>query len=114
MLGYTLFMHSLSRQDLDTYAAVRDSASLTNWFPAHALGKIIQKVDAYNNDSITRAVAISQPDIIINCIGLVQRDPTGIRSARGDSNQRASPPSAGHDLQGDRCQTDSHQHRLCF
>jgi dTDP-4-dehydrorhamnose reductase len=75
MLGYTLFMHSLSRQDLDTYAAVRDSASLTNWFPAHALGKIIQKVDAYNNDSITRAVAISQPDIIINCIGLVKQTP---------------------------------------
>ena len=71
MLGHTLFMQLVLQRDLDVYATGRGSPYLSRWFPKEAVERIRPDVDADNFDSVIRAFAAIQPDIVINCIGLV-------------------------------------------
>jgi len=75
MLGHTLFTHLSSVKGLDVYATARSSAGLSLWFPPELLNRIVTDVDACSFDTITRAVSVVKPDIVINCIGLIKQLP---------------------------------------
>ena len=73
MLGHTLFRHLALQLNLDVYATVRSPKCLSLWFSQGLLKKICADVDANNFDSVTNIIASIQPDIVINCIGLVSK-----------------------------------------
>jgi dTDP-4-dehydrorhamnose reductase len=75
MLGHTLFAYLSSLNRWDVYATARSSTGLDGWFPADFASKIRPEVDANNFDSVIRALASIQPDIVINCIGLIKQLP---------------------------------------
>ena len=75
MLGHVLFLHLSSKNDFDVYATARSSKNLENWFPEKLIDKIRHGVDADNFDTLIRAFAAIQPEIVINCIGLIKQLP---------------------------------------
>lgn len=75
MLGHTLFQELSSRNNLDVYATARTSKGLSEWFSPDLASKIRVDVDADNFDTVIRAFASLQPDIVINCIGLIKQLP---------------------------------------
>jgi dTDP-4-dehydrorhamnose reductase len=75
MLGHVIFNSLSLRPDFDVYATVRDPATLEKWFSSDLMKKIIAGVEADDFDTVIRAMALVQPDIIINCIGLIKQLP---------------------------------------
>jgi dTDP-4-dehydrorhamnose reductase len=75
MLGHTLFSQLTMDPKLDVYATARSSEGLKEWFPAEMLTKIRTGVDADNFDTVIRALAAIQPNVVINCIGLIKQLP---------------------------------------
>ena len=75
MLGHTLFSHLTMDPNLDVYATARSSEGLQAWFPAAMVAKIRTGVDADNFDTVIRAFAAIQPNIVVNCIGLIKQLP---------------------------------------
>lgn len=73
MLGHTLFAHLAGQGKWDVHATSRDSKGLTEWFPDHLAAKVRPMVDADNFDTVIRGLAGVQPDIVINCIGLIKQ-----------------------------------------
>lgn len=64
MLGHKLVQRFAGRYD--TWATVRGSSTAPN---------IIGGVDAFRIDSVTQALATAQPDVVINCIGIIKQLP---------------------------------------
>lgn len=75
MLGHMLFTQLSLQKNLDTYATARTSSGLSLWFSPDLVKKIRADVDADNFDTVIRAFASIQPDIVINCIGLIKQLP---------------------------------------
>ncbi|MHC4192303.1 MAG: dTDP-4-dehydrorhamnose reductase family protein [Planctomycetota bacterium] len=75
MLGHTLFAYLTAQQKWDVYATSRTEEGLAPWFPSHSALKQRGAVDANNFDTVVRALASIQPDIVINCIGLIKQLP---------------------------------------
>jgi len=75
MLGHVLFTQLSLQKDLDVYATARSSNGISQWFSADLIKKIRVDVDADNFDTIIRAFAAIQPNIVINCIGLIKQLP---------------------------------------
>ena len=75
MLGHTLFNEFSAHDNLDVYATARKSDGLSRWFSAELIKKIYSGVDADNFDTVIRALAAIQPDVVINCIGLIKQLP---------------------------------------
>lgn len=73
MLGHKLFAELSRYENLDVYATVRRLDGLVQYFPPELLGKIHQNVDANNFDTIVRAIALTRPDLVINCIGIIKQ-----------------------------------------
>lgn len=73
MLGHVLFKQLSLQASLDVYATVRMSDSLTKWFSLDLVRKIQLDVDANNFDTIIRVFDSIQPNIVINCIGLIKQ-----------------------------------------
>jgi len=75
MLGH-IILHQLSQKEgLDVYGAVREIESVKNVFRPDILKKIRSGVDAEIFNTLIRALASIQPDIVINCIGLIKQLP---------------------------------------
>jgi dTDP-4-dehydrorhamnose reductase len=75
MLGHTLFAHLSKDENLDVYGTARTSEGLSGWFPPELSAKVRPNVDGDNFDTVIRALASIQPDIVINCIGLIKQLP---------------------------------------
>lgn len=75
MLGHVLFTRLSLSSDLDVYATARTSSNLDKWFSPEFRQKIRADVDADNFDTVIHALASIQPDIVINCIGLIKQLP---------------------------------------
>jgi len=71
MLGHKLYQQYQERYDV--YATVRTSYSKYHHYGIFHKDRIIGGVDALNMDSVTRAIADVQPDIVINCIGIIKQ-----------------------------------------
>ena len=72
MLGHTLLKYLSSRPTLGVCATARTSNGLDQWFAPDIVKKIRVDVDADNFDSIIRTFASVEPDVVINCIGLIK------------------------------------------
>lgn len=75
MLGHTLFSHLSSISNYNVYSTTRSPNNLEKWFPERAAEKIRHSVEADNFDTVIRAFAAIQPEIVINCIGLIKQLP---------------------------------------
>ena len=75
MLGHMLFNQLSLHPDFDVYATARTSSGLSQWFSPDLVKKIQTDVYAENFDTIIHAFAFIQPDILINCIGLIKQLP---------------------------------------
>lgn len=71
MLGHKLFLELTKDPNLDVYGTKRsfDSDPFGGKFAANIRGG----VDGDNFDTVIRALASIQPDIVINCIGLIKQ-----------------------------------------
>ena len=85
MLGHMLFTQLSLQKNMDVYATARTSSGLPQWFFPDLVKKIrADVVDADNFDTVIRAFASIQPDIVINCIGLIKQMRYGERPAFSD------------------------------
>ena len=75
MLGHTLFGQLFKSEEFDVFATARDTRNIVQFFPEPMAKQIRSGVDANNFDSVIRALASVQPDIVINCIGLIKQIP---------------------------------------
>lgn len=75
MLGHTLFAHLSKDESLDVYGTARTLEGPLRWFPPELSAKVRPNVDGDNFDTIIRALASIQPDIVVNCIGLIKHLP---------------------------------------
>jgi len=73
MLGHTLFKSMSRNPNFEVFGTTRNKAGLSSYFSADELHRIRDQVDADNFDTVMRAFASIQPDIIINCIGLIKQ-----------------------------------------
>lgn len=76
MLGHTLFTELNKNKNLDVYGTARSLKNLDKWFRPELRKRIRCNVDADNFDTVIRALAAIQSDIIINCIGLIKQLPS--------------------------------------
>jgi dTDP-4-dehydrorhamnose reductase len=75
MLGHVLFRTLSKKPDLAVYATARSLAGIESCFPPETRPRIRTEVDANNFDEVIRALAALQPDVVINCIGLIKQLP---------------------------------------
>lgn len=76
MLGHTLFKEMSKKQDnYNIYGTTRNANGLSDYFTEQEIQSIRSGVDADNFDTIIRAIASVQPNIIINCIGIIKQLP---------------------------------------
>lgn len=75
MLGHTLFKALRKNPKLNVHSTVRSLRGLSDVFSDEELKSVRPEVDAADFDSISRALASIQPDVVINCIGLIKQTP---------------------------------------
>jgi len=71
MLGNALFRHFQTNPAFTTLGTLRGSRARTSF--SNAFDAILEGVDAENFDSITRAVELARPDVVINAVGLIKQ-----------------------------------------
>jgi dTDP-4-dehydrorhamnose reductase len=72
MMGHVLFIQYLGRDDLDVYVTVRSAESVEKRLPLEYMKRLQVGVDAHNFDNIVRVIANVNPDVIINCVGIIK------------------------------------------
>lgn len=75
MLGHTLFKEMFKNPDFEVFGTTRSKSGLRDFFSDDEFNRIRDNVDADNFDTIIRAAASVQPDIVINCIGIIKQLP---------------------------------------
>ena len=73
MLGHTLFKSLLATGRYQVFGTARSVNGLDQFFTEDEKRLIRSFVDADNFDTVIRALASVQPDIVINCIGLIKQ-----------------------------------------
>jgi len=71
MLGHKLWINL--RQEHEVWVTVRQTYSPFPERPEFPVNYVRTDVDASNFDQVTRALASIQPDLVINCIGLIKQ-----------------------------------------
>jgi dTDP-4-dehydrorhamnose reductase len=71
MLGHRLWINL--RKEHDVWVTVRQTSSPFPDLPEFPAKYVRTDVDASNFDQVTRALASIQPDLVINCIGLIKQ-----------------------------------------
>lgn len=71
MLGHRLWINL--RKEHEVWVTVRQTSSPFPEHPEFPLEYVRTDVDASNFDQVTRALASIQPDLVINCIGLIKQ-----------------------------------------
>ncbi|OGU15566.1 MAG: NAD(P)-dependent oxidoreductase [Geobacteraceae bacterium GWC2_53_11] len=77
MLGHTLFKKLITSTMYEVYGTARSVKVLDRFFSEDEHRRIRPFVDADNFDTVIRALGSVQPDIVINCIGLIKQLPIG-------------------------------------
>jgi len=76
MLGHTL-MGELSRDEsLDVRGTARSTKTLEKIFPKELLARVTTTTDATDMKFIGELLDRIQPDIVVNCIGVIKQDPS--------------------------------------
>lgn len=72
MLGYSLFSNLSEHSNLSVFGTVRNIAGKEHCFK-YTQQQLISGVDAYDINSLKKAVAKVGPDVVINCVGLIKQ-----------------------------------------
>ena len=72
MLGNAMFRVLSENTDLDVYGTARGGSS-RQYFSEKLARQIIVGIDVENTDSLIKVFVRIQPDIVINCVGLVKQ-----------------------------------------
>jgi dTDP-4-dehydrorhamnose reductase len=72
MLGNAVLRLFAQSSGYEVFGSVRSSGG-RNLLPKTMHSKVISGIDVENIDSLTRVFAITKPDIVINCIGLIKQ-----------------------------------------
>jgi dTDP-4-dehydrorhamnose reductase len=72
MLGSAAFQLFSQDESLDVFGTAR-SGSVKNYFPTRSHEKIIAGIDVLDIDCLARVMHRVQPDVVINCIGLIKQ-----------------------------------------
>jgi dTDP-4-dehydrorhamnose reductase len=72
MLGHVVLSQLAVAASLEVYGTVRDPDEAARWFSPEILVRCL-RVDAFNFDSVIRALSETQPEVVINCIGIVKQ-----------------------------------------
>lgn len=75
MIGHMMFKVLSRYENYDVYGTVRMTENLTKYFSADLVPKLRPAVDANNFDMILRSLAAVQPNVVINCIGVIKHVP---------------------------------------
>lgn len=75
MIGHGLFYGLSQYSDLDVYASAREDTNINKWFPLALKEKIKTNIDVNHFDSIIEVLSFAQPDVVINCVGLIKQNP---------------------------------------
>lgn len=75
MIGHVIFSELFNTGKYEVFGTARKIDSVKNFFSEELLKHLRPNVDAENFDTIMRALASIQPDIVINCIGLIKQTP---------------------------------------
>jgi len=71
MLGHKAFSIFSENPKLETFGTVRNAADITNYFKGS--NNIFYNVDALNPESAFKLIEKLNPDIILNCIGVIKQ-----------------------------------------
>jgi dTDP-4-dehydrorhamnose reductase len=71
MLGHKLYQRYSHRYDV--FATLRGGCSAYARSQIFELARVIEHVDAFHFDSLVQAIAQVQPDVVINCIGVIKQ-----------------------------------------
>lgn len=74
MLGSTLFRALKKSPDFEIYGTIRKAAG-TKYFPDDYRQALIHNVNLENENEILNAFSISNPDVVINCSGIIKQLP---------------------------------------
>ena len=72
-IGHVVFTWLSSREGLEVFGTVRDQQQAGRWFSPDLINKCLGNVDAFNFNSLIRALATVKPEVVINCIGIVKQ-----------------------------------------
>lgn len=72
MLGYSLFSKLNEYSHLDVYGTVRSISGKEHFFGKNA-NKLINNIDVNILDDIEKTIQLIQPNIVLNCIGLIKQ-----------------------------------------
>ncbi|MEA2018505.1 MAG: sugar nucleotide-binding protein, partial [Campylobacterota bacterium] len=75
MLGHTLYKEMFKNPKFKVYGTTRNASGLSDYFSEEEISRVRSSVDADNFDTVIRAIASVQPNIIINCIGIIKQLP---------------------------------------
>ena len=76
MIGHVLFNELNNYDNYEVYGTARRNLEhLIGSFPKDNIKRLRPNVEATNFDTIMRALASVQPDIVINCIGIIKQAP---------------------------------------
>ena len=72
MLGNAMFRLLSESSDLVVYGTARNENS-KQYFSNDYAQNIIAGIDAENHDSLTRTLAMTRPELVVNCVGLIKQ-----------------------------------------
>ena len=72
MLSHTMFRFLSNQTHLEVFATSRLSHKLSKWFSAKLVSNIFVGINAEKIDSLIQVISNVNPDIVINCIGIVR------------------------------------------
>ena len=72
MLGHVVFSQLSARDGLAVYGTVRNRDQAARWFSPEMLARCL-RVDAFDFDSVIRALGETQPEVVINCLGIIKQ-----------------------------------------
>ena len=72
MLGSAVFKRLSGSDQLQVFGTAR-SGSSRKFFPQELASNLIVNVDVLDNDTLTSVFVTLQPDVVINCVGLIKQ-----------------------------------------
>jgi len=77
MLGHSLLYALKKSHGMDVHGTVRSKEPLIGIMPASIIDTLVAGVDAYDMKTVEKAMRDVQPDVVINCIGIVRQQAEG-------------------------------------
>lgn len=72
MFGNTLFRYLVKDKNICVHATARTHSAF-QYFPNELTAQLIPNVDVENDETLVKVFATIQPDIVVNCIGIVKQ-----------------------------------------